>query len=265
MANAEMDRIIERVRKLLALAEDGNSEHVSIASMRHVHRLLAMHNLSIEDVRARPVIEARRQLDSTQFDPVVDRWTIPVWNATADLFFCRYFYREDGEHDRAGRWQPRRIRHCIIGTEGNQLAAKIMAAHFSGAVRRLARAHAAATGCGIAGRRSFETGCADRLVERIRTQLQSSSWQEEAHSGLPALLDLYSRESAANAEALAGLGVNLVPGKRQAERRTRDVLAQHRGRKAAEAISLSLQISAGPPSSKSDAMTGHGRQTSFPF
>lgn len=264
MANAEMDRIIERVRKLLALAEDGNSEHVSVAAMRHVHRLLATHNLTIDDARSRPQV-APRQLDSTQFDPVVDRWTIELWNATSDLFFCRYFYREDGEHDRAGRWQPRRIRHCIIGTEGNQLTAKIMAAHFCGAVRRLARAHAAGTGCRLTGRRSFEAGCADRLVERIRAQRQTSSWQDDVHSGLPALLDLYSRESAANAEALAGLGVNLVPGKRQTERRTLDVLAQHRGRKAAEAISLSLQLSAGPPGSRSDAKTGQGQQISFPF
>ena len=90
MATAAPEQVMARVRKLLALAGDGSSEAESLSAMAQVHRLLAAHNLSLEAVQAGAADPApARAIDETQFDPAVDRWTVPLWHATADLFFCR--------------------------------------------------------------------------------------------------------------------------------------------------------------------------------
>ena len=48
-----MPPIIEKIRKLLAIAERSNSEHERDTAMQQVYRLLAKHNLELDQVRDR--------------------------------------------------------------------------------------------------------------------------------------------------------------------------------------------------------------------
>src|SRR4051794_30275940 len=50
-----MDSIVSRINKLLALGERGGTEAEATAAMRKVHELLAKHNLSLDDVKDSPV------------------------------------------------------------------------------------------------------------------------------------------------------------------------------------------------------------------
>jgi hypothetical protein len=144
MTSIADDAVLSRIMKLLALAEGGGSEQESLRAMEQVHRLLAQHNLSIGQIKAHELgkAAAARKVDQTQFDPAVDRWTVALWHASADLFFCSYFYRDEGAPDARGQWRCSRIRHCLIGSEANKITAKVMADHFCRVIRRLARKHA---------------------------------------------------------------------------------------------------------------------------
>ena len=240
------DAVLSRIIKLLALAEGRGSEEESMRAMEQVHRMLAHHNLSLENVRghARSSLFRSRGIDETQFDALSDRWTIAVWHASADLFFCSYFYREEGAHDRRGHWRCSRFRHCLIASEANKITTKVMADHFCRVIRKLAQHHARQSGGGLATRRSFELGCADRLVERIRLQKAATAQAPSSGTTLPALLGLYDRERAANEAALSALGIKLQAGRTPVPKKSADVLAEHYGRIAAENISLALQIGA---------------------
>ena len=254
MATIHDDRLLDRLRKLVALAEDGASEAESLRAGEQVHRLLAAHNLTLADLEpnfADP--PERRSVDSSQSDPLVDGWTIRIWHATAELFFCRYFYREEGDRDRAGRWRARHYRHCLVGTPANQITAKVMADHFCRTVRRLARARLSPGRSRIVERRSFESGCAARLSDRIRAKARQTRSVAPAGGTLPALLDLYEREAQANDRSLKSLGIALSSGGKRPRRGSRDVLADHLGREAAEQISLALQIGSGDVSVRASA------------
>lgn len=246
MASIADDAVLSRILKLLALAESGGSEQESLRAMEQVHRMLAQHNLSMVQIKThqRSAPAVGRRVDETQFDKAVDRWAVAVWHASADLFFCSYFYRDEGAHDARGQWRCSRIRHCLIGSEANKVTAKVMADHFCRVIRRLARHHAQQCRGGVAARRSFEQGCAARLVERIRAQKSATSRAPIAGTTLPALLGLYDSERIANEAALAAQGIGLRPGRRPLLKKTADILAEHYGRTAAENISLALQIGA---------------------
>lgn len=249
MASAPNDAVLSKIIKLLALAEGGESEQESLRAMEQVHRMLAEHNLSLDEIKAREQIAPAlgRKVDETQFDASVDRWTVAVWHASADLFFCSYFYREEGDRSQ-GQWRCSRLRHCVVGSEANKVTTKVMADHFCRVIRRLARQHAHRYGGGLVTRRSFAQGCADRLVERMRAQKIATSRAPTAGTTLPALLGLYDSERMANEAALAAQGITLRFGRGRTPKKAGDVLAEHYGRAAAENISLALQIGADPGS-----------------
>src|SRR3569623_2001368 len=97
-----------------------------------------------------------------------DYWTVGLWSATAEMLACAYAYVEEGAYDGAGRWRRRRLHHYLAGSAVGRVRAIAMVGHFCALVRQLARAHAKAGGGASHVRRSFEHGCADRLVVRLR-------------------------------------------------------------------------------------------------
>jgi hypothetical protein len=124
-------------------------------------------------------------------DPVSDRWTIALWRATAELLFCGYHYREEGAYDAGGRWRRRHIRHCLAGTPANLARATAMAAHFCGTMRQCAKAYARGRPRSSHLRCSFESGFADRLVDRLRAALAEARRDPEVDGA-------YARERASN-------------------------------------------------------------------
>src|SRR5688500_2308134 len=104
-------------------------------------------------------------------DPAADRWTIPLWWATAELLFCRYHYREEGAYDGGGRWRRLHIRHCLVGKPANLARATAMAEHFCSVARQCSRACERGQKRSTHHRRSFESAFAERLVARLKAAL----------------------------------------------------------------------------------------------
>jgi hypothetical protein len=176
---------------------------------------------------------SERRIVELGLDPVADRWTIGLWDATADLHFCLYFHREEGEFDSAGRWRRRNVRHCIVGRPVNQARATAMAEHFCGLVRLSARAYAGGSGNPHL-RRSFQMACAERLAKRLRAALA-------AVGGEPDTPQCHAAERAGNEKLLREAGI--APQARPAPDGSFDWdrAAVRHGKAAAENISLVLR------------------------
>ena len=251
----ERSAILRRIRKLLALAGGKGSEAEAAAAVTRAHALLAEHNLAEADVRDSVDSPTERILDDSTVDGARDLWPAQVWNATAMLHFCRYFYSEQfcGKR-RIG------LRHSLVGRPHNIDAAKLTARYLVDAVERLARE---------SGRdrpqperrsyqASFRCACGLRLAERIHARYRELATASEPASSLPctslpALLSLYVRERAENDALLSDRGIELGAGSASHDRLTHAGGAEA-GRIAADSIVIPPRGSRPAPSS--DAIPG---------
>jgi len=119
--------IIEKVRKLLALAGSSN-EHEAALAARHVQRLLAEHNLGMADIEtsgdngsaARVDLEAAR---------ILPKWVRHLSGAVADAFDCRAL------HD------PNRRVLVFIGVGADAEVASYTFSYLERTVRKLCRGY----------------------------------------------------------------------------------------------------------------------------
>jgi len=253
-------KVIDRIRKLVALAQGGASESEAEQAMARVHGLLAEHNLRLPDVLAGappgapPEAPADRVLETVE---AADHpWERPIWSATAALYFCAYFYEgRPGRTATGAAPRAARVRHNLVGKPHNILVARLMTDYFLKTIRRLARQEA----CHLppSARRSFahsfQVACARRLAHRIwlrkcASEIDSISLDpRDGASRLPALRPLYNLEDEANRALLAALGIRLVPGSGPGTRIT-DILGEVAGKAAADGIGLDPQLPDGRPS-----------------
>lgn len=239
------ESILRKIRKLLALSKGGTTEEEAAQAARRAHELLAEHNLAMSEVE-QAVDEGDRILDRETVDGARDIWPAIVWNATAQLHFCRYFY---GEVRDGGRLIG--LRHAVAGRRHNVEVAKLTALYLVDAVQRLAtEASRAVPGDERRSfRDSFRRACGLRLAQRVHALRTASATPDPgaASTTLPALLSLYRTETDANEALLARLGIRL--GGPERHDRLTHAGGADAGRRAAETISLHRQIAttAAPP------------------
>jgi hypothetical protein len=172
-------------------------------------------------------------------DPAGDRWTVGLWSATADRLVCGYAYVEEGTYDGAGRWRRRQLHHYLAGSAVDRVRAIAMAGHLCALVRQLARAHAKASRGAAHVRRSFEHGCADRLVVRLRA---AAGAEREAARG-----EATGDEESARLALLRGAGLVPRACPPRPDRSADDRAAARAGKAAADNISLVLRTGAAAP------------------
>jgi len=242
-------KVIDRIRKFVALAQGGATESEAEQAMARVHGLLAEHNLRLpevlEDERLGRPPDAPRDRVLETVDAADHPWERPIWSATAALYFCAYFY--DRPRGRASR-----VGYSLVGKPHNILVARLMTDYFLKTVRRLARQEARELPA--PARRSFahsfHVACAKRLAHRIWLRKHASEIDSiplnpsNGISRLPALRPLYNLEEEANRALLAALGIRLSPGAGPGTRIT-DILGEVAGKAAADGIGLDPQISGG--------------------
>ena len=249
--------MIDRIRKLVALAQGGASESEAEQAMARVHGLLAEHNLRLPDVLAAAPPgappEAPRDRVLETVEAADHPWERPIWGATAALYFCAYFFARPDARTGGGR-RATWVRHSLVGKPHNILVARLMTDYFLKTIRRLARQEA----CHLppSARRSFahsfHVACAKRLAHRIWQRKYASEIDSipldpgDGGSRLPALRPLYNLEDEANRALLAALGIRLVPGSGPGTRIT-DILGEVAGKAAADGIGLDPQIPDGRP------------------
>lgn len=223
------EKILSRVRKMLALANDSAAtEGERDNALRMAHNLLTKHNLDMEDVS-----QAARDADDPRGVYSMDGWGIPwcrsIRNIIAKLFMCKYV---------SCKINTTKYRHDFIGRESNATTAMYMADWIVLGLLREAdkRYEHRLTAAG----RSFGEGAAAKLWDRVKEmQREAQDVVKTAGSAL-VLLDLAKQEDDFNQSFMDGWYANLKTGKSRNSKV--DPRAYNAGKDHASSISLNTQV-----------------------
>lgn len=185
MSNIPTDpKIIERIRKMLALANDAAAtEGERDNATRFAHKLLTQHNLSMSCLDG-PSEERKKQSVLGYGRP----WAMSLAQATGKLFFCDYFYVRV-------RTVRNQVLHYFVGLESNVTTSTEMTTFLVTSIRKEAGKLARAGGHNATWRRSFCVGAMVNLRNRMYELRETS--KKEPGTGLM-VVSLYDQEKAAN-------------------------------------------------------------------
>ena len=203
---AAEDRIIDKIKKLLALAQDdGATEGERDNALRMAHAFLAKHNLSMASLEE-PEEERQRIHEEFYGRP----WAKTVAHSVAKLFFCKYYIMSSGKKNM--------IHHYFVGKESNSITALGMARYLVDSIRKEAARQMRARGETIAWRRSFATGAANRIQSRVWDIQQAANQQKGSMGTGLVLADVYKMELEANEAWLKAQGTELTTSKGRGKR-----------------------------------------------
>jgi len=124
-----VEKILDKINKLLKLAESPNIEEAT-AAYEKAHKLLKEHNLHIEDIKEKPDIisetvgEGRRETG----------WKSILFTSIAESNYCSFItHKIHGCHYDSG------YKYVIYGREENIASTKVMYEYLCEAVERLAK------------------------------------------------------------------------------------------------------------------------------
>lgn len=191
------DKILERVRKMIALANDaGASEGERDNALRMAHATLAKYNLTLSEAEASGSTPEEKRIDSaieTRSMP----WAIRTAHGVGELFFCKYFFVRSGRG---------KVKHYFVGRESNVTTAKEISDFVIRSIMREASHRQKDEGAWDPHKfwLSFAKGAAESVWDRC-IELRNSAERESqgAATGTSLVLaSVYRREVEANSEYL---------------------------------------------------------------
>jgi uncharacterized protein DUF2786 len=250
-----MERIAERIRKLLALANNNPSEAEAAIALERASALMAEHNITVAQVDARGTGDKRVE-EKYNAAYRQQTWAREIWSSVSELNFCMWHYRsaqrQPGWRQVSGtkRYErdvpPREVdEHVIIGTRANVETTKAMADYLITTIERLARES------GFDGQRdlhAFKLGCAKRLAVRLdllRHKRAEAKRKPSAPSNLPVLADVYTAHQKANEELYAKIHGGPPRFTSGSPLGTSSLTAYESGQSAGSKVSLSTQVARG--------------------
>ena len=112
-------KIVDRIRKLLALASNNSSEHEREAALGKAHAMLLEHNLSMSDVAG----DDRVDMDVDQMTEGFNHakpWSRYICNAIAELYFCKFVW---------SRTHDQKMKITFVGTRVDAQVAHAVCQH----------------------------------------------------------------------------------------------------------------------------------------
>lgn len=225
----DKDRVLARVRKMLALANDQQaSEGERDNAMRMAHATLAKYNLELSDTQAKD--DPRGRHEATYYSRP---WSRSCSAAIAELFFCKYIFV-----------QPKRSqdgKHYFVGKGTNATTALEMAQFIVNSIDKEANRWQRANGGNHDSWRAFCWGATMAIRKRVEELKASKDADTKAPGTALVLANLYQVEAAAN-EAFIRASMNIRSGGRSPG--FRDAQASAAGRTYGNSVSLSTQVGA---------------------
>lgn len=196
-------RVIERIKKLLALSESAN-EHEAALAAEKAQELLAEYNIDMFDIQETeddPTAEVHEE--RAQSRP--QAWRRSVYMAVAKMYFCEYYFIGGvfvlDPNSKRGR--VKRDTHCFVGKPHNTEVAKLMAAYLCATILRLSSqgSHQYPKSERARYKKSFHNAASHRLYWRIMDRIEKAKKEGLTTAegrNLPALLSMYDQEMSAN-------------------------------------------------------------------
>lgn len=221
------DKILDRVKKMLALANDaGATEGERDTAMRMAYNLLAKHNLTMADLPSDQSSEPREEHTTTIS---ADKWARSLAQAVGKLFFCKYFFGRTGVSGKDV--------HYFVGRQSNAVTALHMTEYLIKSVKREAsRRYGSATS---PEGRSFCVGTVSTIRSRVEDLIRTAP--EGAPGSALVLVNLHKQEEDANSAWLDARGTRIVRGTSRADNSLRGA-AFHDGRAYGHSVSLHNQV-----------------------
>lgn len=210
------DKVIDRIKKLFALAERNNSPEEAAAAAAAAQELLFQHKLSSADLEA---ADDEEDVLGTEDVDAVGSWRKSLAHGVAKAFYCKACTTADGK----------RVR--IVGKLSDTQAASYMTSYLVSETNQLAARHAA--GMGRSWANSFRLGVVCTVLERLNAQRKE---QEVVVAAAPAGTALAIRNDGA---AVSAYFQELFPHTKKGGRvyaRSTDGL--HAGRQAGHSVGL---------------------------
>jgi hypothetical protein len=225
-----MDKILDRIRKILALAGNNPNENESLAALEKAYAIMAEHNLTMAEIGEASEVPSEDEVrDSLHTDTALHerhfRW---VWNACAKANMCFLF------SNRPNRKLTKTI-YTVVGRRINCIVATQMALYLCQTMRRCTAAEMKRSGRkDHPYKNAYIAGMAVRLCERLREM------KEKAETG-NALVVWSGEEEKLNRQFVEQeMGVRL---KTQRVAKIRyNVAGMEKGKADADKVSLSQQL-----------------------
>lgn len=222
------DRIIDRIRKMLALANDqAATEGERDNALRMAYATMAKHNIDAARVEATGTKEPRLNLDSEGWSML---WAKQMYLCMGELFFCKYYFGR--------KINGTKVIHHFVGKESNAVTASYMATFVVTSILKEGR------GRGwhnlSAEMRSFALGAVNALWVRIQAMKAEATKTDSAPGTALVLASLYVTENEANEAFLAEQGMLF---KKAASRRTMvNAEAYASGKEFGDKVNLNRQV-----------------------
>lgn len=229
---AKTDAIIERVKKLLAMAAGNANENEAATASRMAQALMEQHNIDMAVLGKSGKGKQGAARKDTKEKGGLYGWQRALWKATAELNMCVYWSIK-------GLARGSVYEHRILGSEVNVLATNLMAEYLQKTIDRLAQEKARTDGYKSPFVReliAYREGMASRLVERLREaraerirederkarEAKAAASHPSAAPGTAIVLaDVIANEADLNEDYLRGV----EPGTTSRERREREARA----------------------------------------
>jgi hypothetical protein len=129
MENRPDEKVIQRLQKLLALANNNPNEHEAASAMARANALLEEYNL---DMAVLGQSGKGPQRSDTKKSGGLYGWQRKLWKAVAELNFCHYMSIK-------GLAKGSVYEHRLIGSHANVIATEMMANYLQATIEKLAQ------------------------------------------------------------------------------------------------------------------------------
>lgn len=234
------EKIIDKIRKLLALSASPNENEAALAAEK-AQAMLAEYNLHISEVEAFGGQKLDKFVMDSELQTKSRPWQRTVCHGVAQMYFCSYFY--SGQYKATGTKYVKMDAHTFVGTEANVVIARMMSDYLIKTVQRLAVQGMKDQSDPAAYRTSFRNACVRRLYTRMMKRIEEAKRGEvktDSGKNLPALLSMYED---AKAKQAAYIEAEVGKLKEKASRmKTSDVRGMLDGAAAGDRIGLDQQV-----------------------
>lgn len=199
---------VEKVRKLLALADRAGTPEEAASAAAKAQELLEAYNLEMGAVEQAQGVASGRREEMKQRGGMF-LYERQLWNQVAQLNFCLYYYGRERYWRKDLQRDAYRFHHEIIGRTVNVAATRALGSYLQGAIERLCRERLHERGEGNAQffsswAVSFREGAADDIIWRIYDRRQQKLKDEEAKRREDAERSAMAGTSTATALTLQG-------------------------------------------------------------
>jgi len=220
-----MEKIVERIRKLLALAGNNPSEAERESALSKAHALLIEHNLHMHDVADK--VEEMAAFDSKfSFRPTP--WTRTIVNAIAKLYFCKFVFHR--------HVKSREFTATFIGMRVDSDIARQVSEAVLTSIKRECQMHVRIVG---GGETSFKNAAALAIYHRCEALMAEA--QKPSASGNALVVQSLYKTRTAEAEAFAANMFSNLRTTKSKLRIRQDASAQA-GSRLGRSVGLTLNV-----------------------